>query len=193
MRWFRPLMSLLAATACGCSASATEQRFAGAARPAMAALPIAETSAAPPVNQAERLLAAHNRHRLAAGVPPLVWDTELARGAASYGPPLARGRTLVHSPRSGRPGISENLWMGTAGAYPPEAMVENWAAERAQFRPGIFPNVSTTGNWLDVSHYTQMIWRGTTKVGCAIHRSGGWDYLICRYSPAGNRDGKRVP
>ena len=49
------------------------------------------------------------------------------------------------------------------------------------------------GNWVDVAHYTQMIWKTTTHVGCAIYRDGGWDYLICRYSPPGNRDGKIVP
>ena len=27
----------------------------------------------------------------------------------------------------------------------------------------------------------------------AIYRDGTWDYLICRYSPPGNRDGSVVP
>jgi hypothetical protein len=72
-------------------------------------------------------------------------------------------------------------------------MVDSWGEERAYFRPGIFPAVSTTGDWMDVSHYTLMIWRSTTHVGCAIGRSQRWDYLVCRYSPAGNKDGKAVP
>jgi hypothetical protein len=83
--------------------------------------------------------------------------------------------------------------MGQAGRYSPEAMVDYWAEEKKWFRPGVFPANSSTGNWLDVSHYTQMIWRTTTRVGCAIHRSRGWDYLICRYTPRGNKDGRRVP
>ena len=83
--------------------------------------------------------------------------------------------------------------MGTAGAYSTESMVGSWASEKTMFRRGIFPNVSTTGNWLDVSHYTQMIWRTTTAVGCAVHRARGMDYLICRYSPRGNQDGRAVP
>jgi hypothetical protein len=82
--------------------------------------------------------------------------------------------------------------MGTRGAFGPEQMVGSWLAEKRYFRPGLFPNVSATGNWLDVSHYTQMVWRGTTHVGCAIHRSARWDFLICRYSPPGNKDGKPV-
>lgn len=83
--------------------------------------------------------------------------------------------------------------MGTRGAYAIEAMVESWASERTRFRSGIFPNVSTTGNWQDVGHYTQMIWPGTTHIGCAVHRARRWDYLICRYAPRGNIDGRRVP
>ena len=83
--------------------------------------------------------------------------------------------------------------MGSRGVYSPEQMVGNWAQEKAYFRPGIFPNVSRTGNWLDVSHYTQMIWRSTTSVGCAVHQTRSTDYLICRYSPPGNVDGRQVP
>jgi hypothetical protein len=144
-------------------------------------------------NLAARLLAAHNRERAAVGVPPLRWDPALAASAASYGPALAAMGRLEHSPRAGRPSESENLWMGSRRAYSPEQMVGTWASERAYFRPGVFPNVSTTGNWLDVSHYTQMIWRTTTALGCALHTRGNMDYLICRYSPRGNKDGQRVP
>lgn len=140
-----------------------------------------------------RLLAAHNRERALVGVPSLRWDAQLAAAAAAYGPTLARLRNLQHSPRASRPGQAENLWMGPAGRYTPEGMVGSWASERAQFRAGIFPDISRTGSWVDVSHYTQMIWPTTTAVGCAVHRGGGWDYLICRYSPRGNQDGRRVP
>jgi hypothetical protein len=142
---------------------------------------------------AARLLAAHNRERAAVGVPPMRWDPVLAAAAAAYGPQIAAIGRLEHSPRASRPGQRENLWMGPRGRYSPEQMVDSWAEEKAQFRRGIFPNVSTTGNWLDVSHYTQMIWSTTTSVGCAVHQSGTWDYLICRYSPPGNVDGRPVP
>jgi hypothetical protein len=82
--------------------------------------------------------------------------------------------------------------MGTRGYYSPEQMIGHWIREKFYFRRGTFPYVSRTGNWAHVSHYTQMIWRSTTHIGCAIHRSARWDYLICRYSPPGNVDGYRV-
>lgn len=140
-----------------------------------------------------QLLDAHNRERAYVGARPLQWDPFLARAAMSYGPALAASGRLQHSPRASRPGQRENLWRGTAYAYLPAQMIDSWAVEKRLFRPGIFPAVSRTGNWLDVSHYTQMIWPTTTRVGCAVYRSPQWDYLICRYSPPGNIDGKRVP
>ena len=139
---------------------------------------------------ASQLLALHNAERGNVGVPPLRWDPALAAAAASYGPALERLGRLQHSPRASRPGQRENLWMGTRGAFSPAQMVGSWLAEKREYRPGLFPNVSRSGNWLDVSHYTQMVWRGTTHVGCAIHSSANWDFLICRYSPPGNKDGQ---
>jgi hypothetical protein len=140
-----------------------------------------------------RLLAMHNLERSRVNSPPLAWDPQLAAAAASYGPTLARMGRLEHSPRNSRPGQRENLWMGTRGAFSPEQMVGSWIEERNAFRPGVFPAVSRTGDWSDVAHYTQLIWKETTRVGCAIQPAGQWDYLICRYSPPGNIDGRRLP
>ena len=171
----RRMISLLALTAI-------------AAAPPQAAAPLVVSL--DPVSR--QLLDAHNRERVLVGVPPLQWDPNLARSAISYGPTLAALGRLQHSPRASRPGQRENLWRGTARAYLPAQMVGTWIAEKRYFRPGIFPAVSTTGNWFDVSHYTQMIWRTTTRVGCGVYRTPHWDYLICRYSPPGNVDGRPV-
>jgi Cysteine-rich secretory protein family len=140
---------------------------------------------------AYRLLAAQNRERAAVGHAPLVWDAALAASAATYGPTLARLRHLVHSPRASRPGQRENLAMAYHGTLSPEQLVGMWSAEKRYLRPGIFPAVSSSGNWVDVAHYTQMVWPTTTHVGCALYQAD-WDYLICRYSPPGNIDGKPV-
>jgi hypothetical protein len=91
-----------------------------------------------------------------------------------------------------RPGVGENLWMGSRGYYPVEAMVGAWVSERRWFRPGVFPNNSRTGSWADVAHYTQIIWPTTTRVGCAIASTGRVDYLDGRYTGAGNIDGRWV-
>ena len=142
-------------------------------------------------DQAARLLAAQNRERALVGAPLLQWDPELAAHAASYGPVLAGLRRLVHSPREGRPGERENLAMAWHGTMSPEQLVNMWSREKLLLQPGLFPAVSRTGQWQDVAHYTQMVWPTTSRVGCAIYVAD-WDYLICRYSPPGNIDGKPV-
>lgn len=139
-----------------------------------------------------RILAAHNGERAMVSVPPLVWDNDLGTGAAAWAQQLAMTNRFEHSDRKARRGIGENLWMGTHGAYSPEAMVGAWASEKRMFMPGIFPNNSRTGNWIDVAHYTQLTWPTTTRIGCALASNGRTDYLVCRYSPAGNIDGRWV-
>lgn len=142
---------------------------------------------------AERLLAAHNAERARVGAPPLEWDSTLAAHAAGYGPVLARLGALVHSPREGRPGERENLAKAWHGTMTPEQLVGMWTDEKKLMEPGsgLFPATSRTGRWEDIAHYTQMVWPTTTRVGCAIY-SVDWDYLICRYSPPGNIDGKPI-
>ena len=140
-----------------------------------------------------RLLAIHNRERAATGARPLVWDPALAAASASYGPALERLGKLAHAPADMRRGQGENLWMGTRDAYELEEMAEGWAAEKSLFRPGFFPQVSRSGNWSDVAHYTQMIWPTTRRIGCAMASGRGDDYLVCRYMPKGNIDGRALP
>jgi hypothetical protein len=140
---------------------------------------------------AQRLLAAHNRERALVGAPALRWDPDLAVHAASYGPTLASLGTLVHSPREGRPGERENLARAWHGTMAPEQLVGMWSSEKRLLKAGLFPAVSRSGRWEDVAHYTQMVWPTTTNVGCAIY-AADWDYLICRYSPPGNVEGKPI-
>jgi hypothetical protein len=139
-----------------------------------------------------RILAAHNAERARAGVPPLVWDNGLGTAAAGYATQMAMTGRFAHSDRSLRRGTGENLWMGTHAAFSVEAMVGGWASERRFFTPGTFPNVSRSGSWEDVGHYTQMIWPTTQRVGCALAATPRVDYLVCRYATAGNIDGRPV-
>ena len=86
------------------------------------------------------------------GMAPLVWDAQLGTGAGLYAQQMAMTGMFQHSNRQARRGIGENLWMGTHGAFSPEAMVGGWASEKRYFVPGTFPNHTRTGNWDDVCH-----------------------------------------
>ena len=139
-----------------------------------------------------RIVAAHNAERARAGVAPLSWDNALGAAAAAYARQMALTSRFAHSDRRARPGVGENLWMGSRGVYSVETMIGGWSSEKRWFRAGVFPNVSLTGNWADVGHYTQMIWPATTRVGCALASAARTDYLVCRYANKGNIDGRPI-
>jgi hypothetical protein len=139
-----------------------------------------------------RLLASHNAARATVGVPPLQWNDQLAADARAWADELAATGRFEHSPEEqGQEPQGENLWAGTPRAFSPEAMVGLWVAEKTDFRPGVFPNNSRSGDVERVGHYTQLIWRETRQVGCATAIGKNEEFLVCRYSEAGNVYGQR--
>ena len=85
--------------------------------------------------------------------------------------------------------MGENLWRGSRAIFSYDVMLGVMMAEGHDFRPGVFPAVSRTGNWHDVAHFTQIVWPTTTEIGCGLASSASTDYLVCRYAPTGNKDG----
>lgn len=77
-------------------------------------------------------------------------------------------------------GIGENLawrWPFINWA----AFVNSWGVERLQY------NWNTPGSQDAAGHFTQLVWKQTTKVGCGWKLCNGYlYYLVCRYSPTGN-------
>jgi hypothetical protein len=139
-----------------------------------------------------RLLAAHNAARASIGVPPLQWNEQLAADARAWADELAATGRFEHSPdEPGQDPQGENLWAGTPRAFSPEAMVGLWASEKRDYRPGVFPSNSRSGDVEQVGHYTQLIWRDTRQVGCATAVGKREEFLVCRYSEAGNVYGQR--
>ena len=153
------------------------------------------TSMAPEPRGESRLqnamMRAHNDARVRVGAPKLVWNAELAKDAAVYAASLARTGKFAHDPQTGcNPRQGENLWMGTRDAYSYGEMIGHWVDEDRYFKPGLFPDNSSTGQWGDVAHYTQIIWPTSERVGCAVASNASDDFLVCRYSPAGNIVGR---
>ncbi len=151
----------------------------------------APLAASPSDAFSQRILVLHNQERDRIGQPSLSWSPRLESQAREWARSLASRGAFEHSRE--RAGAGENLWMGSAGYYEPEDMIGGFLREKQNFRPGLFPNVSRTGNWADVGHYTQLIWPATREVGCAIAEGRGNEVLVCRYLPSGNWVGQKVP
>ncbi|MBN8840759.1 MAG: SCP-like extracellular [Sphingomonadales bacterium] len=154
-------------------------------------LPVTVGATDPTSNFADRVLGRHNRERVAMGIAPLQWDPMLAASAQDWANYLARSGRFEHAPERAFDPQGENLWAGTRGAFSLEHMVDAWIREKRYFTPGVFPNNSTTGRVEDIGHYTQLMWRDSGEVGCAIARGRVEDVLVCRYSDAGNYIGER--
>jgi hypothetical protein len=135
------------------------------------------------------MLQQHNTYRSALQLPALEWSPALASDALTWAKYLASIDKGQHDQDvTGKEG--ENLWWGTANAFSFGDMVDAWAGERKSFREGVFPDCRVNRTSV-VGHYTQMVWRNTQSVGCALVGNGNHDYLVCRYSPPGNVIGQR--
>ena len=104
---------------------------------------------------------------------------------------MAKTQKFAHS--TGRVNIGENIAYGTVKGNNATKFAEMWAAERQDFKAGVkYPNCTKTGDQADVWHWTQMIWRKTTQIGCGMGNYNGRLYYVCNYYPAGNYIGQFV-
>ena len=120
----------------------------------------------------------------ATAIPLLHWNTSLASVAQTY----ANRCVYAHNPAT--PG-GENI-AASAGVPAGTALdaALDWIGEGAQYNYAANTCSGTCG------HYTQVVWRSSTQIGCgAAHCTTGspfgatfptWDFFVCDYTPAGN-------
>jgi len=147
--------------------------------------PVKETSSDPFIKQC---LDTHNAERTPLGIQKLTWSEDLAKVALSWAKNLANKGSLSHS--SGRVHIGENVSYTGTKTNSLARLLDMWMSEKQYYQHKPYPNCSNTGDKGDVGHYTQVIWRDTTEVGCGLATQNGKDFLVCQYKTSGNRQGK---
>ncbi len=114
-------------------------------------------------------------------VAPLAWSNTLAQAAQRW-ENSQREHDCADEHSHGNYG--ENLAAGTTGYMDPNAVVAMWYDEIKDYdwkNPGFS---MTTG------HFTQVVWKGTSSVGCGKVSCNNLDVWVCNYDPAGNWDGQ---
>ncbi|PON75683.1 Cysteine-rich secretory protein, allergen V5/Tpx-1-related [Parasponia andersonii] len=130
-------------------------------------------------------LEAHNWARAEVGVGPMEWDDSVAAYAQDYANQRSGDCNLIHSEGS----YGENLaWSG--GDFSAADAVGMWVGEKSLYD---YNSNSCLGeNPWDCLHYTQVVWRDSTRLGCAkVWCDVGGTFIICNYDPPGNVIGKR--
>ena len=140
---------------------------------------------------AQDLVNFHNRVRNDVGVGPVTWDATIAKFAQDYANKLATTiKQLQHNPNRVLNGVTlgENLSWGSAGSWTVLQLADQWESqEKNLWTPGsVIPSGSNPAG-----HYTQIIWRNSTKIGAGIATGPSGTYLVCNYSPAGNFIGQK--
>lgn len=162
------------------------------------------SSVVPGSNFNDEILCAHNARRGTFPIPTPVpaldnlgWDQALSDIAADY---AAQCIWEHNDNRSDNyPGyVGENLAVFSSG-WPQSSLVEstltNWVENE-------IPDYDYATNTCSgtCGHYTQVVWRDTERVGCAVHQCASITNLgssfdngylvVCNYSPGGNYSGQ---
>jgi len=112
----------------------------------------------------------------------LAWSDRLAARAQDWADTLLARRQFVHRPDRT---YGENLFEIAGAPASPEQVVNAWAAESRNY------DYSSNKCRGVCGHYTQVVWRDTKEVGCAVARGGGQEIWVCNYDPPGNWIGQR--
>lgn len=130
----------------------------------------------------QEMLAAHNDWRSQVEVPPLQWSAELADYAQAWANELSDRNAFEHRSNNS---YGENLFTGSGRQWSPTEVVNAWGSEVEDY------NYATNQCSGVCGHYTQMVWRDTTQVGCGVARTADREVWVCNYNPPGNYVGEK--
>lgn len=133
----------------------------------------------------QEILTAHNAARKQVGTPPLVWSASLTKVAQEWANTLLKNGKFEHRPN---PKVGENLFEIRGGNASVAQVVGDWVTEQKDYdaRGGTCKAGAVCG------HFTQVVSKISTQVGCAVARDGTRrEVWVCNYDPPGNWVGQR--
>jgi len=123
----------------------------------------------------------HNRIRANLGLKPVKWNQEIADGAAKYASNCQFQHSQQNTRMYGSEMLGENLSMGSpVSMYDDTKMVQLWEDEKKNYTYPQGPSESQLGQ---TGHYTQIINKNVTEIGCGCATCGTSRMCVCRYLP----------
>lgn len=130
------------------------------------------------VQFAEFVTARHNFHRRNHGTPALKWNENIAKFAQEWAEKLAQQEIMYHRKQNE---YGENIYWCSGYEFNPASAVDAWYDEIKYYNYSNPVISSATG------HFTQVVWAGSTELGCGVAKSKrGGTYFVCNYNPPGN-------
>eukprot|EP01062_Namystynia_karyoxenos_P060594 TRINITY_DN5225_c0_g2_i1.p1 TRINITY_DN5225_c0_g2~~TRINITY_DN5225_c0_g2_i1.p1 ORF type:complete len:573 (+),score=91.25 TRINITY_DN5225_c0_g2_i1:73-1791(+) len=151
--------------------------------------------------QRERILWQHNYVRKYHGACPLEWDENIVNNIINRPHSGWATCSLEHSASDDRRDVGGFTYVGEnlasasssyfANNFPVDLRAMAWYLEETDW--DYSTNAAKPGGG-QVGHFTAMVWKSTTHVGCYMHQCdyewGKKILLICQYGPGGNIQGQ---
>ncbi len=131
-----------------------------------------------PDSAKQLILNEHNFYRKIVGAPPVFWSDTVEKYA------IEQVAEIIENPNNYKinPYYGINIYRSPENPTPTK-IVEYWAKEQRYYHGEVIDekNVELVG------HYTQIIWKQTFSIGCALGQTKGGVYVVvCLYNPKGN-------
>jgi hypothetical protein len=135
-------------------------------------------------------------------LPALTWSVGAARVAQAWAANCQYGHNANQGP------YGENIYATTGTPTAADIVTAtpaltsfSWASEVEWYTLGTNTDSCAAPTGRSCGHYTQIVWRNTTAVGCAVQScpagsgpafTGGnaWTFAVCDYDPPGNFTGQ---
>lgn len=139
----------------------------------------------------------HNVHRANHSAPDVQWDAALAATAQK----IAAGCVYAHDTEMDGGGYGQNIAAGVEANNVSAVITDLFYNGEVGYYDGMYgmanPDMTNFELW---GHFSQIVWKGTNKVGCATqHCPNGLGnvgstvspyFTVCNYGPPGNYGGE---
>merc|ERR1711967_140713 len=155
-----------------------------------------------PVSSYEnRVLLHHNVHRANHSAADLSYSNELANVAQQIASSCVYAHDTTVESTTGNGVYGQNIAAGLTADEVTDVITNLWYNNEVNAYSPYYGQVNPEGNFNDYGHFTQIVWQGTTVVGCATQDCSANGlanvgsnvppyFTVCNYYEAGNYGGE---